>query len=134
MFREKLITLGKIKKSQPKRDTKYYVMIRNTARSKILTQLSPHRLLSSQTASSIKVTKSSFSRLEALRQELANEDERISLDDFAGEQSVVVRRKAAPRGAKILPKPKWLKVQPANSENYHRLRKTVRESGLATVW
>jgi len=46
---------------------------------------------------------------------------------------VVVRRKAAPRSAKILPKPKWLKVQPADSDNYRRLRKTVRESGLATV-
>ena len=86
----------------------------------------------------MKITKSSsttsFSRLEALRQRLANEDEGISIDDFAGEKSVVVRKKAAPRSAKILPKPKWLRVQPADSDNYRRLRETVRESGLATVW
>jgi len=86
----------------------------------------------------VKITKSSsttsFSRLEALRQRLANEDEGISIDDFAGEKSVVVRKKAAPRSAKILPKPKWLRVQPADSDNYRRLRETVRESGLATVW
>jgi len=111
-------------------------MLRNTVNPKVLSELSLHRLLSSQAhtvASSVKVTKSSFSRLEALRQRLTNEDEGTSLDDFAGGQSVVVRRKAAPRSAKILPKPKWLKVQPADSDNYHRLRKTVRESGLATV-
>jgi lipoic acid synthetase len=96
--------------------------------------------LSSQQA--VKVTKStssataSFSRLDALRQRLANEEEDLSIGDFAGGQpkSVVVRRKAVPRSAKILPKPKWLKVQPADSDNYRRLRKTVRESGLATVW
>ncbi len=33
----------------------------------------------------------------------------------------------------ILPKPRWLKARPATSENYHRLRATVRELGLATV-
>jgi len=85
----------------------------------------------------VKVTKSSSAtslpRLEALRHRLANEDEGVSIENFAGENPVVVRRKAAPRSAKILPKPKWLKVQPADSDNYRRLRKTVRESGLATV-
>ena len=97
---------------------------------------SSRRLQSSQ-AASVKVTKStpkSFSRLDALRDRLANEDEDLSIDDFAVNKEVVVRRKAAPRSAKILPKPKWLKVQPADSDNYRRLRKTVRDSGLSTVW
>jgi len=100
------------------------------------------RLLSSAPSlvSSIEVTKSSLSsysspsRLEALREQLANEDAR--LDDFAGERrskSVIIRKKAPPRSAKILPKPKWLRVKPAASDNYHKLRKTVRELGLATV-
>mmetsp|Transcript_5341 Transcript_5341/g.11026 ORF Transcript_5341/g.11026 Transcript_5341/m.11026 type:complete len:381 (+) Transcript_5341:2-1144(+) len=96
---------------------------------------SSRRLQSSQ-AASVKVTKStpkSFSRLDALRDRLANEDEDLSIDDFAVNKEVVVRRKAAPRSAKILPKPKWLKVQPADSDNYRRLRKTVRDSGLSTV-
>jgi len=104
--------------------------------------LSSRRLLSSAPSlvSSIEVTKSSLSsysspsRLEALREQLANEDAR--LDDFAGERrskSVIIRKKAPPRSAKILPKPKWLRVKPAASDNYHKLRKTVRELGLATV-
>mmetsp|Transcript_44491 Transcript_44491/g.125611 ORF Transcript_44491/g.125611 Transcript_44491/m.125611 type:complete len:376 (+) Transcript_44491:92-1219(+) len=90
------------------------------------------RLLSSQPA--VAVTKSSgasASRLEALRDQLSTEDGN-SLDDFAsGERPV--RIKAAPRSAKILPKPRWLKASPADSENYHKLRDTVRELGLATV-
>lgn len=45
----------------------------------------------------------------------------------------IIRRKAPPRPAKILPKPSWLKAQPATSENYLSLRNTVRELGLATV-
>lgn len=119
--------------------TVQYVMFRRTIHTKSIMEPSARRLLSSQQA--VKVTKSSssatasFSRLDALRQRLANEDN-LSIDNFAGGQpkSVVVRRKAAPRSAKILPKPKWLRVQPADSDNYRRLRKTVRESGLATVW
>lgn len=108
------------------------MMFRRIINTKSILEPSGRRLLSSQ---AVKVTKStSFSRLEGLRQRLANEEEDLSIDDFAGGQkSVVVRRKAAPRSAKILPKPKWLKVQPADSDNYRRLRKTVRESGLATV-
>jgi len=105
-------------------------------------EISSGRLLSSAPSlvSSIEVTKSSLSsysspsRLEALREQLANEDAR--LDDFAGEmrsKSVVIRKKAPPRSSKILPKPKWLRASPADSENYHKLRKTVRELGLATV-
>lgn len=110
-------------------------MLQRTIHGKQLLQRSSRRLLSSQT---VKVTKSSadgsMSRLDALRQRLANEDEGLSIDDFTGDNEVIVRRKAAPRSAKILPKPKWLKVQPADSDNYRRLRKTVRDSGLATVW
>jgi len=45
----------------------------------------------------------------------------------------IQRRKAPPRPAKILPKPSWLKAQPATSDNYLSLRNTVRELGLATV-
>ena len=112
-------------------------MLQNPLNLKVLYGLPSRRALSSQApslASSVKVTKSSFSRLKALRQRLAKEDESISIDDFAAEKSITVRRKAVPRSAKILPKPKWLKVQPADSDNYHRLRETVRKSGLATVW
>eukprot|EP00980_Cylindrotheca_fusiformis_P007114 scaffold1489_cov194-Cylindrotheca_fusiformis.AAC.24 len=90
------------------------------------------RLFSSQP--SVTVTKSaaaSVSRLEALRSRLAS-DESNSLDDFAtGEKPV--RRKAPKRSSKVLPKPRWLKAKPAGSDNYQKLRSTVRELGLATV-
>jgi lipoic acid synthetase len=90
------------------------------------------RFFSSQP--SVMVTKSSAassSRLEALRNRLSDEASN-SLDDFsAGDKPV--RRKAAKRSAKVLPKPGWLKAKPADSENYQRLRNTVRELGLATV-
>ena len=43
------------------------------------------------------------------------------------------RRKAPHRPARILPKPTWLKVQPATSDNFKALRTTVRDLGLATV-
>lgn len=82
--------------------------------------------------SSVQVTKtaSSSARLEALRQKLSTEE--ASIDTFvAGERPV--RKKAAPRSSKILPKPRWLKAAPAESENYQKLRSTVRELGLATV-
>jgi len=108
---------------------------------------SSRRLLSSASLrlSSVEVTKSSPAsftpnhttspRLQALRERLANEDPGI--DNFAGEfkrpNSIVVRKKAVPRSSKILPKPKWLRASPADSDNYHKLRKTVRELGLATV-
>lgn len=39
----------------------------------------------------------------------------------------------ARRRRNVLPKPKWLKAQPTTSENYQRLRSTVRDLGLATV-
>lgn len=89
-------------------------------------------------------------RLESLRSELAaatNDD--VTLDHFiaassrnsggsssptaAAVEALPVHRKAAPRAAKILPKPRWLKAAPAESENYQRLRQTVRELGLTTV-
>jgi len=92
-------------------------------------------------------------RLEALRAQLASDSADIhdfaitgnsnndssnrnssSQEESSGSESLtVVRRKAAPRPAKILPKPSWLKAQPATSENYLTLRSTVRELGLATV-
>lgn len=85
--------------------------------------VSRRRLLSSVT-----VTKTT-SRLESLREQLSNDDD--SLHDFAFERPL--RKKAPPRSDKILPKPRWLKAKPADSENYQTLRNTVRELGLATV-
>lgn len=79
----------------------------------------------------------SRSRLDVLREKLASED--ASLDDFAttttnNDNTVVpVRKKAPPRSSRVLPKPRWLKAAPADSENYQSLRATVRELGLATV-
>jgi lipoic acid synthetase len=90
------------------------------------------RLFSAQPA--VTVTKSStatVSRLQGLREQLSSEEDN-SLDTFAAGDRPV-RRKAAPRSAKILPKPRWLKAKPADSANYRRLRDTVRELGLATV-
>ena len=80
------------------------------------------RLLSTET---VKVTQT---RLEALRSELAS-DNAPTIDEFAS--SKPVRKKAPP--SKALPKPRWLKAAPADSENYRQLRETVRELGLATV-
>ena len=89
------------------------------------------RLFSTQEQTVVKITKSTSSRLEALRDQLASENAN-SLDDFAAGEKPV-RRKAAKRPSKILPKPRWLKAKPADSENYQNLRSTVRELGLATV-
>lgn len=95
------------------------------------------RLLSSQ-AQVVTVTKSSSlsssSRLDALREKLSAE-ENNSIEDFASgnQPTTIVRKKAAPRSSKILPKPRWLKAKPADSENYQKLRNTVRDLGLATV-
>ena len=92
-----------------------------------LTNVSRSRFLSTVT-----VTKTS-NRLESLRAQLATDDD--TLQDFAFEEQVdrPVRKKAPPRSDKILPKPRWLKAKPADSENYQTLRKTVRDLGLATV-
>lgn len=65
-------------------------------------------------------------RLEDFREQIASDD---TFDDF------LPRRKAPPRSSKILPKPKWLKAPAVVSKDskYHELRRTVRDSGLATV-
>ena len=100
--------------------------------------------------STVQVTKTSSStspRLQALRERLANEDG--TLDDFAAAGAAATspepgtttttttspynRKKAPARSSRILPKPRWLKAKPADSENYQKLRATVRELGLATV-
>jgi lipoyl synthase len=100
--------------------------------------------LRSFSSSAISATTSS-ARLETFRERLAADDSTI--DEFASltpprssaPNDVVLtktaydNKKAPPRSDKILPKPKWLKVAPANSENYQKLRSTVRELGLATV-
>jgi len=100
------------------------------------------------TAPKVTITKST-PRLDALRAKLL--DDASDIHDFAkndiingndiditanGHDSMtgtIVRRKAPPRPAKILPKPSWIKAQPATSDNYLSLRSTVRELGLATV-
>jgi lipoyl synthase len=75
------------------------------------------------------------SRLEKLRDKL--ETENATLEKFANASSdpitTILRRKAPPPSSKTLPKPRWLKAAPATSENYKKLRATVRELGLATV-
>ena len=88
------------------------------------------RVFSSNPAT-VTVTRTA-SRLEALRHQLAQED--AALDDFVDAAPPRPKnKKAPPRSAKILPKPRWLKAAPADSENYKQLRQTVRELGLATV-
>lgn len=90
----------------------------------------------------VTVTKgASTTRLEALREQLRQDGGVNTLDDFAADvgvsssdkPGVITRKKAPPRSSKILPKPRWLKAAPADSENYRKLRSTVRELGLATV-
>ena len=75
------------------------------------------------------------SRLEKLRDKLADED--ATLEKFTNTSdpmtAILKRAKAPPRPSNVLPKPRWLKAAPATSENYHKLRATVRELGLATV-
>jgi lipoyl synthase len=100
--------------------------------------------LRSFSSSAISATASS-ARLQSFRERLATDDSTI--DEFASPtpprpsapydvvltKTAYDNKKAPPRSDKILPKPKWLKVAPANSENYQKLRSTVRELGLATV-
>lgn len=80
----------------------------------------------------------SSSRLESLRRQLAQDDD--TLDDFTTIPQTDEtphkknnNKKALARNSKILPKPRWLKAAPATSDNYQRLRTTVRNLGLATV-
>ena len=114
----------------------------------------------STNAAAVRVTQTTSdgrrSRLDSLRQRL-NDEEVVgggasALDDFVaaaaaasaasastspspsnGSGEKIVRRKAQPRSKKVLPKPRWLKAAPAESDKYHELRSTVRELGLATV-
>ena len=107
----------------------------------------------------VKVQK--YSRLESLRSELQQHDATLhdfvstdndnddginNNDDYTNSTNnsssstnylpqtlPIKRKKAAPRPAKILPKPSWLKAVPATSPKYHELRSTVRSLGLATV-
>ncbi len=98
-------------------------------------------------STSVKVTKTS-PRLEELRQKLAREDATVM--DFALQEgntkedvndpnsshssdSFQIERRKAHRPANKLPKPEWLKGQPATSKRYQELRSTVRNLGLATV-
>jgi len=80
--------------------------------------------------STVTVTKTAGNRLEDLRHQLRYDND--SLHDFTREERPI-RRKAAPRSSKILPKPDWLRAAPATSENYKTLHKTVRDLGLSTV-
>lgn len=122
-------------------------MISNLRHAKTSLRCMSTAAFASHTVPVVTVTKTS-SRLEALRAQLSEDSKDINntLESFSqmgqeSEQSScsttsIVRteqRKAAPRPAHILPKPSWLKAQPATSENYLSLRSTVRELGLATV-
>lgn len=85
------------------------------------------------------ITRSFSSRLDSLREQLKSEDSTSDsssvevLQTFAsGEAPTPVRRKAR-KSKRALPKPSWLRVQPAESSNFNKLRTTVRKSGLATV-
>lgn len=90
--------------------------------------------------STVEVTKTS-PRLEELRAKLAQEDANIhdftnSDDDSstANDSSPYkIERRKAHHPANKLPKPSWLKAQPATSQRYNELRSTVRDLGLATV-
>lgn len=75
-------------------------------------------------------------RLGELRAQLSRENPSISEFAFASKEGKPENDLSAvlpKRRSTILPKPRWLKARPANSDNYHRLRATVRELGLATV-
>ena len=120
----------------------------------VTTVLLPKRSLSLSAAASasaaapkldeVFITKSK-PRLEALRNKLSQEspdvhsfamemdEDRTSIHTASSTTDKIIRRKAPPRPANILPKPSWLKAKPATSENYLSLRSTVRELGLATV-
>ena len=96
--------------------------------------------------STVEVTKTS-PRLEELRAKLAQEDANIhdftNNDDSSSNQTIEstvnhsspyqIERRKAHRPANKLPKPSWLKAQPATSKRYNELRSTVRDLGLATV-
>ena len=97
--------------------------------------LTPTKCFIAQLSSSTQVeitrtSESSRPKLEALRERLASE----ANDTDSLETSPTTTSTTRLRGKKaLLPKPRWLKAQPATSENYKQLRSTVRELGLATV-
>lgn len=101
--------------------------MRNLGRRQLTTLLTTSRPAFS---TSVEVTRTR-NRLDSLREQLASDVHHATLDDFA--TAAPVRKKAPFRSSKILPKPRWLKAAPADSENYQKLRSTVRELGLATV-
>ncbi|CAK4685492.1 hypothetical protein LEN26_010227 [Aphanomyces euteiches] len=80
------------------------------------------------------------SRLEALRQQLAEEEARVrdpmvSWGDnvLSSEDLIASTVKPSRRPSAANRKPDWLKAQPTTGENYIRLRDTVRSLKLATV-
>merc|ERR1719469_1051005 len=87
----------------------------------------------------VNITKTKpISRLDALRSRLAGEESTLvdfamPAEDLPATFERPIRQKAPKRSSKILPKPSWLRAQPATSDNYKQLRSTVRELGLATV-
>lgn len=110
-------------------------MLSRTAQTKVILKATTRRsIVPFSTSPFIEVTQTR-SRLEKLRDKLADED--ATLEKFTNTSdpmtSILKRTKAPPRPSNILPKPRWLKAAPATSENYHKLRETVRELGLATV-
>lgn len=94
--------------------------------------------------STVQVTNTS-PRLEELRAKLAKDDADINdftsqknddgdtTNDAVSSYSFNIERRKAHHPANKLPKPSWLKVQPATSTRYKELRSTVRNLGLATV-
>lgn len=97
------------------------------------------RLLSTSTRSANQdvIITQSHSRLQTLRDRLANDSNQI--DDFTAlntsttTTTTPIIRKKALSSKKRIPKPKWLKAQAVDSPAYRELRSTVRELGLATV-
>jgi lipoic acid synthetase len=54
----------------------------------------------------------------------------LKQEELVAAQNGVIKTKGT---KKHLPKPAWLKADPPNGENYHRLKETVRSLKLATV-
>jgi lipoyl synthase len=111
-------------------------MLNRTIQTKLSTAIILRQQYNARFSSSafVEVTQTR-SRLEKLRDKLSSED--ATLETFADASdpttSNLQRKKAPPRASNVLPKPRWLKAAPATSENYQKLRATVRELGLATV-
>jgi lipoic acid synthetase len=111
----------------------------------IISNVLSERCLSTTAAPQVKVTKTERgARLAALRKTLEEEAKRgpsftdigLTLQDFALKNDAentpkVVKPSRKPNASNR--KPSWLKAQPTQGPNYERLKKTVRELGLATV-